>query len=150
MYENDQMELIDLGDCVVVRDTYYCVAVDCWVDGGLVIAVVLHWWWSAGVAEQRVKAPGDAVGLHATELFVDDWHQRGGAQDQQHQHLERQGRPHHPSEESVAASQHRLISANTVEKPRDPWRIIIIIQLYLYYIVFVTVGLNNVFATVVY
>jgi len=108
---NDQTVLIDMGDC----GGGGCGWSSWW---WVIIGVALHRWRSAGVAEQRVKAPGDAVGLHAAELLVNDRHQRGGAQDQQHEHLERQGRPHHPAEESVAASQHRLISANTVEKPR--------------------------------
>lgn len=50
----------------------------------LITTRVLHGRRSPGIPEQRVKAPGDVVGLHAVELLVDDRHQRGGAQDQQH------------------------------------------------------------------
>lgn len=98
--------LIDVGDCGVGGggERWGTRMIMWWVVGEVVIGVALYGRWSAGVTEQRVKAPGDVVGLHAAELLVDNRNQRGCAQDQQHQHLERQGRSHHPSEESVAAS----------------------------------------------
>lgn len=75
----------------------------------------------AGIPEQRVEAPGDVIGFHAAELLVDDRHQRGGAQHQQHEHLERQRGSHHPAEKPVAAPQRRVIiaTAGTVDHRTD-------------------------------
>lgn len=69
-------------------------------------------WWSSGrrsvrIAQHELERIGERVGVHAR--VVTGGHERGHAQDEQHDRLDGQRRADDPAEEAVAALQHASV-----------------------------------------